>query len=121
MMRPRDESGLDDASMPLLERLRSDGVLSEHEWSTLMGWVEEARTYLARPNRTVTTDNDNNLVLYLDADPRNADWLQIGRVRRLTKQRIPGWAALWLWQLGRKRGPEFWSNVGKAFQVERTR
>jgi hypothetical protein len=104
---------VDDESLPFIQRLRNESVLSERDWQTITGWAEDARTFLAGPDHTVETDSEGELVINADADPRNADWLEIVRVRRLTRHRIPDWAALWLWWLAHKRGPEFWSHVAR--------
>jgi hypothetical protein len=108
---------LDDDSLPFLKRLRASGVLDEDDWSSITTWMSDARAYLARPDQTVSTDKDGSLILNMDADSRNADWLRIVRVRRLTGQPVPGWAALWLWRLGHDRRSRFWSRVAEVARL----
>jgi hypothetical protein len=105
---------LDDASLPFLQQLRDEDILGESDWATIAAWVEEARSFLTGPNQTIETDPGGGLAINLDADPRNADWLEIVRVRRLTGHRIPDWASLWLSWLAHGRGAQFWSRVAMA-------
>jgi hypothetical protein len=107
---------LDDASLPFLHRLRDSHILSTADWATITVWIHEARSFLAGPDETLETDSSGVPVINLNADPRNADWLRIVRVRRLTGHDIPGWAALWLWWLGHDRATAFWSRVAGAAQ-----
>jgi hypothetical protein len=107
-------NGLDDASLPFLRRLQADKLLSESDWVTIAGWVEDARTFLRGPDHTVELDADGEPIINIDADPRNADWTKIVRVHRLTGCRLPDWASLWLWWLARERGPKFWAHVARA-------
>jgi hypothetical protein len=110
------DADLDDGSLTFLERLRATGVLDGQDWTNIAQWTVEARAYLAQPDQTVTKGKDGRTILDLDADPRNADWLRIVRVRRLTGAEVPGWAALWLWRLGHDRKPAFWSRVAAALK-----
>lgn len=104
-------AGLDDQSFPFLQRLRLSGVLNTSDWARIIDWLFEALWFLKRPDQTVTVDPDGSLIINADADPRNAEWLNLVHVFTLARHRIPGWAALWLGWLAHDRGPQFWRRV----------
>lgn len=105
---------LRDGSLLFLQRLRHGGVVTGSDWTTVNAWIHEARALHETLDRGVSRHAGGRLSLNLDADPRNADWLKIVRVRRLTGYEIPGWAALWLWRLAQDRDASFWSRVGRT-------
>src|SRR6185295_17095231 len=105
---------LDDPSVDLLGRLRDEGVLDDTDWARIRGWLPEALEFLAGPNETVTKDEKGHVVLNLDADPRNADWLRISAAFRKAGHRLPMWAAMWLWWLGHDRDDAFWRRIGSV-------
>ena len=102
---------LDDDSGRFLLQLRTHNILTTADWEKLLEWLGQALSFLGDSDDTVSVDPEGDLVIDVDADPRNAEWIGIVRVYRLTGYRIPGWAALWLGWLGHDRGPAFWSAV----------
>jgi hypothetical protein len=110
----RTVNDVDDESLPFLRQLRDDNVLDASDLAKVASWVDEARSFLAGPNKTIEKDTAGRIVVDPDADPRNADWLKIVRVRRLTGYLIPDWASLWLWWLANQRGARFWSAVARV-------
>ena len=103
---------LDDRSVEFLARLRDSHVLDDGDWRHILEWLPEALAFLAGPDPTATRDEAGRLVLNLDADPRNADWLRITGAYRRAGYRLPMWAAMWLWRLGHDRSPQFWRKIG---------
>ncbi len=103
---------LDDQSPAFVARLRAEGFVGDGEWARIKTWLREAMEIVTGPNRTVFRDGDGRLVLDANANPRNANWLRIAAVHRLTERRVPGWAAVWLWRLhGDDESSLFWRRV----------
>jgi hypothetical protein len=108
---------LDDESVPLLEQVRAQSLLSDEEWKRLRCFVRESLQFLSEPNRTVIRDGAGQLVFDTDADPRNADWIRIAAANRLAGYVLPMWAALWLWRLKTDTSKTFWRRVGEIASV----
>ena len=87
---------LDDASAELVAVLHERGMIDEKEWAFIKSDFQEALEFLSMPNPTSRRDEDGHLVVNLDADPRNADWLRISAANRQAGRHLPAWAALWL-------------------------
>lgn len=104
---------LDDQSLEFLARLRAAGTLRDADWQHILGQLPEAVRYLSGLNRTVTRNDQSELVLDLDEDPRNADWIRLAAAARKAQHDIPLWAAMWLWQVGHTRGARFWEGVAR--------
>jgi hypothetical protein len=109
------ESGrlLDDDSLGFMAQLRARSILTQEEWSRIKQFLRSALEFLSASNDEPKHDSDRRLVIDPDADPRNADWLRIDAVRRLTGRPLPSWAALWLWQLRASDPSVFWRKVGR--------
>jgi hypothetical protein len=105
---------LDDRSVEFVTLLRHSGILGDEDWSQIIEELRDALRFLARPNRTVARDAEAHLVIDLDADPRNADWLRSASANRLAGHHLPLWSSLWLWRLGHDRAPSFWSKIRAA-------
>jgi hypothetical protein len=108
------ERELGDPSAEFLARLRGRGTLGDADWQHVLGQIPAALRFLAAPNPTLTQDEHGQTVLDPDADPRNANWIQQAATARKARHRLPPWAAMWLWQVGNKRGASFWNAVGTA-------
>lgn len=110
----RFEVGLDDSSAPFLAELRAAGALDDKDWQMVLNFLEEALRFLSRPNPTAGSNSTGGLLLDLDADPRNANWLRIVAAQRKAYHRLPMWAAMWLMAIGgHRRGPGFWRTVSR--------
>jgi hypothetical protein len=88
-------------TFPFLARLREDVLLNDSDWNRVCGWLNEALVFLNDQSRPLRSDGAT--VLDLDADPRTANWLRTINVQRLAGHRMPLWACLRLWWLGRDR------------------
>ena len=110
----QSKTRLDDESIPLLARLRQRGVLQDKEWNCIQDYLRHALTFLARPDRNMTKDDEGNAICCADADPRNGDWIRVVRANRLAGYRLPTWAALWLWWLRTDSSEQFWYEVGQV-------
>lgn len=104
--------GLDDRSAEFAATLRDSGSLRNGDWPRILDELRHALRFLATSNQMAAHGSDGRLVINIDADPRNADWLKSVSASRLSGYHLPLWASLWLWRIGRERGPRFWSNVG---------
>jgi hypothetical protein len=89
-------------------------LLTDEEWTRIKQFLREALAFLSGPQTTVTHAADGSIVLDLNADPRNADWLRISAACHLAKRSLPMWAALWLWWLRTDTSPRFWDAVGRV-------
>ena len=99
---------LDDGSLVLLAHLRENQVFDDDTWKRVKTDLAEALAFLlwlkAQKSRR-TLD---------ESDPRNANWIKIVRVRRLTGFILPYWAALSLNHLFHAREDKrFWRRVGR--------
>ena len=101
---------LDDDSIGFLAEVRSANLLSDDEWNQIKQFLQEALQFI-REQKTVR-QTDGAVVMDLDADPRNANWLRIDRANRLAGYVLPMWAALWLWWLRTDTSAAFWRDVG---------
>jgi hypothetical protein len=108
---------LDDPSAEFLARLRGCGRLRDADWQHILGEIPSALEFLAGPNPTVTRNDRGQPILDPDADPRNANWLRLVAAARKAQHRLPLWAAMWLWQVGHKRGASFWEVVAQIAAV----
>jgi hypothetical protein len=109
----KSRTKLDDHSIGFLARIRGVGLLQDDEWAKLKGFLRDALEYLRRGDKTLVRGKQNKIVLCLDADPRNADWIRIVRANNLAGYRLPTWAALWLWWLRTDSSTSFWKDVGR--------
>lgn len=95
-------------SIHFIAKVRENGILVDHEWQEVLKWLDYAMTCLREKK-----NEDKDVPLRIDDDPRNADWIRIVRAQRIAGYRMPHWAALWLWWIGydREEGT-FWIQVG---------
>ncbi|MDH2404211.1 hypothetical protein QCM77_30295 [Bradyrhizobium sp. SSUT18] len=109
------ESGrlLDDDSLGFMAQLRARSILTQEEWSRIKQFLRSALEFLSASNRAKKHDSNGHRVIDPDADPRNADWLQLDAAQRLAGRSLPSWAALWLWQLRASDSSLFWRKVGR--------
>jgi hypothetical protein len=68
-------------------------ALRDADWMHVLGEIPAALRCLAGPNPTVTSDERGQVVLDLDADPRNADWLRLATAARKARHHLPLWSA----------------------------
>lgn len=85
------------AALPLMARIRDEGVLTDADWERVLALLESAIVIRVRARQHTGGAID------IDADPRNADWPRISSACRLSGHDLPGWAALWLRWIGRDR------------------
>ncbi len=95
-------------TIPFIARIREAGIITDGEWKLILRWLDEAMMHLKSG-----PPKGKSGALEMDADPRNADWIQIIRAQRIAGYRMPHWASLWLWWIGhdREEGP-FWKQIG---------
>jgi hypothetical protein len=105
---------LDDDSVRLIAEARRHNIITDSEWDRIKDFLKEALGFLRLPNRTVTRDENGELIIDPDFDPRNADWLRIDAAHRLSGRLLPMWAALWLWRLRTDTSIEFWHRIGRV-------
>ena len=123
-----DEPG----AAPLLAALRHDEVLDDSDWAYILE-VYESTVKATAPTprrgtkhgkgRATYTDDDivnlNDGPYNVDEDDRNAGWLRIMGVWRITGYRIPDWTALWLLRIGHSHGKDFWKRVGAVAKAQK--
>lgn len=108
------DTGIDEKEMLFLARLREGGVLNNAEWEEILLNFKSALIFMNEKQKSVKRIQ-RKLVIYPDADPRNASWISIVRAKRNTGYDLPHWAALWLWMISCNRWDDsFWSDVGKV-------
>ena len=93
-----------------IAKVRENGIIGDDEWQKVLRWLDDAMTYLTKG---MHQDKRGALMIDVDADPRNADWIRIVRAQRLAGYRMPHWASLWLWWIGHDREEgTYWKQVG---------
>ena len=93
-----------------IAKVRENGIIGDDEWQEVLRWLDDAMTYL---KKGMHQDKRGALMIDVDADPRNADWIRIVRAQRLAGYRMPHWASLWLWWIGHDReAGTYWKQVG---------
>lgn len=98
-----------------IAKVREKGIIGDDEWHYVLEWFDDAMAYLKKG-----MPQDNRGALMIDADPRNANWIQIVRAQRLAGYRMPHWASLWLWWIGHDREEgEYWKQVGAVAKAMR--
>ena len=92
----------------LIAKARDKGIIDDHEWKNVLRWLDDTMIFL---KEGVPEDEDG--AISIDADPRNADWIQIVRAQRRAGYRMPHWASLWLWWIGHDREEgSWWKQIG---------
>ena len=107
-------AGLDDRSAKFVAILRDSGVLGDADWSRVLEMLRDALGFLADADEVSTYDRQGHLMIDIDEDPRDADWIKSASANRLAGHQLPSWASIWLWRVGNDREPAFWSKVGAA-------
>ncbi|MFA7097266.1 MAG: hypothetical protein WC383_12415 [Gammaproteobacteria bacterium] len=98
-----------------IAEVREKGIIGDDEWQKVLRWLDDAMACLKKE-----MPQDKHCALMIDADPRNADWIQIVRARRFAGYLIPHWASLWLWWIGHDREEgTYWKPVGTVAKAMR--
>jgi hypothetical protein len=103
----RKRGKIDDESVPFLAYLRNGGLLNDEDWLALQAYMADTIVFLRQSAQKQGGPID------VDGDPRNANWIQLVRIFRLTKHKLPGWATLWLRRLHPNTDAAFWRNVAR--------
>ena len=84
-------------SIALMSHLRDEGVFGDEDWQRIQGWLHEAMLFLSQKRES---EHVSTPIM----DPRDVDWQNTVRAWHLAGYRLPRWATLWLWRLGRDLG-----------------